>query len=184
MPDTPSRIGKFIQNYNNFLSTFVIGAAGLIATSIWQHKQSEIARGQAESQQAIAETQAENQWRIKRAEILGQNLQVLASRGAASAEDRYGVLLSLTRVELLDPELAVAYSLELGEDNPEYMKSVLASTADKDYEQLAHAYTLTCAERYGLTRQVDLCKGDAKGPRSQAIAELVGDETEAWAVSP
>ncbi len=184
MPDTPSRIGRFIQNYHNFLSTFVIGAAGLIATSIWQYKQSEIVRRQAESQQAIAETQADNQWRIKRAEILGQNLQVLASRGAASAEDRYGVLLSLTRGELLDPELAVAYSLELGEDNPDYMKSVLASTADKNYDQLAHAFALTCAQRYGLARQVDLCKNDAKALRSQAIAELVGDEAEAWAVSP
>src|SRR5262249_49476816 len=49
-PDSPppeepvSRAGKFIKNYHSFLSTFVIGAAGLIATSIWQYKQSEIAR--------------------------------------------------------------------------------------------------------------------------------------------
>src|SRR5215468_3218816 len=179
-----SRVGRFIQTYHNFLSTFVIGAAGLIATSIWQFKQSDIARHQAESQQAIAEAQAANQWRIERAEILGKNLQVLAARGAASADDRYGVLLSLTRGEILDPELAVSYSLELGNDNPAYMKSVLASTADKDYDQLAHAFSITCAQRYGLARQVDLCKGDASGPRSDAIAELVADDTGTWAVTP
>jgi hypothetical protein len=182
-PETPSRIGRFIQTYHSFLSTFVIGAAGLIATSIWQFKQSEIARRQAESQQAIAQAQAENQWRIERAEILAKNLQVLGSRGPTSADQRYGVLLSLTRGAILDPELAVSYALELGKDNPDYMKSVLASTTDKDYDQLAHAVTVTCEQRYGLTRQVDICKGDDSGPRSLAIAEVVGDDTEAWAVT-
>ena len=53
---TAGRVGKFIQTYHGFLSSFVIGAAGLIATSIWQFKQSEIARRQAESQQKVAET--------------------------------------------------------------------------------------------------------------------------------
>ena len=52
--DKPSRLGKFIQTYHSFLSTFVIGAAGLVATSIWQYRQSEIARRQAESQAQIA----------------------------------------------------------------------------------------------------------------------------------
>src|SRR5215813_4583192 len=107
MPDTPekppeqSRVGKFIQSYHTFLSTFVIGAAGLIATSIWQYKQSEIARRQAESQQKIAQTQADNSWRIERAEILAKNPQVLASSGEDTVEQRYGVLLSLTRGNIL-----------------------------------------------------------------------------------
>src|SRR5215470_14811941 len=164
MPDTPekppeqSRVSKFIQNYHTFMSTFVIGAAGLIATSIWQYKQSEIARHQAESQQAIAKTQAENQWRIERAEILSKNLQVLASRGGSTADQRYGVLLSLTRGDILDPELAVSYALELGKDNPEYMKSVLANTSDKSYARLAAAFEPTCAQRYGVARDVPLCK--------------------------
>ncbi len=181
-----SRVGRFIERYHTFLSTFVIGAAGLIATSIWQFKQSEIARRQADSQQEIAKTQAENQWRIERAEILSKNLQVLASRGAGSAEQRYGVLLSLTRGEILDPELAVSYALELGKDNPDYMKSVLASTSDKDYLQLSHAFALTCEQRFGLTRQTEACKGDDQSPRSQkAIAELVsGRRVDLWATLP
>jgi len=182
-PPRQSRMGKFIQTYHTFLSTFVIGAAGLIATSIWQYKQSEIAAHQAVAQQAIAKTQAENQWRIERAEILSKNLQVLASRGGTTADERYGVLLSLTRGEILDPELAVSYALELGKDNPEYMKSVLASTAEKDFVQLAHSFVPTCEQRYGLTRQVDMCKIDELGPRSDAIAHVVSDEAETWATS-
>src|SRR5215831_14409991 len=95
-PDKPSseietsRLGKFIQTYSSFLSTFVIGAAGLVATSIWQYRQSEIAARQAESQQRIAVTQAENNWRIERAEILSKNLAVLSSSGQDTAEQRYG----------------------------------------------------------------------------------------------
>ena len=179
-PPEQSRLGKFIQSYHSFLSTFVIGAAGLIATSIWQYKQSEIAKRQAMSAEAMAKTQAENQWRIERAEILSKNLQVLASRGGTSADQRYGVLLSLTRGEILDPELAVSYALELGKDNPEYMKSVLASTLDKDYGQLGHAFAITCEQRYGVARLVDLCKNDEFGPRSDAIAHLVSDDAEAF----
>src|SRR5499427_6703104 len=180
-PEPPtSRVGKFIQTYHTFLSTFVIGAAGLIATSIWQYKQSEIARRQAESQEAMAHTQAENQWRIERAEILSKNLQVLASRGGGSADQRYGVLLSLTRGEVLDPELAVSYALELGKDNPEYMKSVLSTTLDKDYTQLGHAFNITCEQKYGLARQVDVCKNDELAPRSDAIARLISDDAEAF----
>src|SRR5262249_28862338 len=181
-PVPQSRVGKFIQTYHTFLSTFVIGAAGLIATSIWQYKQSEIARRQAESEQTIAKTNAENQWRIERAEILAKNLQVLAAHGANSADQRYGVLLSLTRGAILDPELAVSYALELGKDNAEYMKSVLSSTADKDYAQLAHAFTPTCDEKYGLARQVELCNPDDLGPRSDAISRLVSEDAETWAI--
>jgi hypothetical protein len=103
-PSEPSRVGKFIQTYHSFLSTFVIGAAGLIATSIWQYRQSEIARQQAESQQRIAITQADNSWRIERAEILSKNLEVLGSSGKDSDEQRYGVLLSLTRGNILDAD--------------------------------------------------------------------------------
>ena len=183
-PEPQSRVGRFIQSYHTFLSTFVIGAAGLIATSIWQYRQSEMSRHQAESQLQIAKTQADNQWRIERAEILSKNLQVLAARGEASVDQRYGVLLSLTRGDLLDPELGVSYALELGRDNPEYMKSVLASTPNKDYVQLAHAFTPTCEQRYGLARQVDLCKGDAMAGRSDAIARLVSEEAEAWVLAP
>jgi hypothetical protein len=178
-----SRVGKFVLTYHTFLSTFVIGAAGLIATSIWQYRQSEISRRQSDSQQAIAKTQAENQWRIERAEILAKNLQVLAAHGVNSADSRYGVLLSLTRGEILDPELAVSYALELGKDNAEYMHSVLSSTQDKDYVQLAHAFVPTCEQRFGVARQVDLCKSDELGPRSDAIARLLSEDAEAWAVT-
>jgi hypothetical protein len=179
-----SRIGRFIQSYHSFLSSFVIGAAGLIATSIWQYRQSEIAGRQADSQQAIAKAQFENQWRIERAEILAKNLQVLAAHGPQTADSRYGVLLSLTRGAILDPELAVSYALELGRDNPDYMHSVLASTENKDYEQLEHGFTLTCTQQYGLARAVDACKNDVGGPRSDAIAQVMRDDVEAWALTP
>jgi len=39
--DNPSRLGRFIQNYSGFLSSFVIGVAGLVATSIWQFRQAQ-----------------------------------------------------------------------------------------------------------------------------------------------
>jgi heme/copper-type cytochrome/quinol oxidase subunit 2 len=76
--EKPTRLGKFIQTYHTFLSTFVIGVAGLVATSIWQYRQSQIASQQARSEQAIAQTKAENDWRIARAEILSKNLNVLS----------------------------------------------------------------------------------------------------------
>jgi len=174
-----SRIGRFITKYHTFLSSFVIGIAGLIATSIWQYRQSEIARRQAESQQKVAETNAANQWRIERAEILAKNLQVLASQGPGTVEQRYGVLLSLARGDILDPELAVSYALELGKDNPEYMQSVLANTANKDYVRLSRAFVMSCEDKYGIARNVPACAGDKLAPRSAAIAQLISDETQA-----
>jgi hypothetical protein len=174
--DRPGRFGLFIQTYSSFLSTFVIGAAGLVATSIWQYRQAETAGRQAESQQKIAAAQAENNWRIERAEILAKNLGVLSSAGAATAEQRYGALLSLTRGNILDPELAVSYALELGKDNTEYMKSVLESTDDKSYARLATAFELSCQQRFGSTRNVPICPPENHIERSAAIAELFADE--------
>src|SRR6266511_5914017 len=176
-----SRIGKFVIKYHTFLSSFVIGVAGLIATSIWQYRQSETARRAAESQQKVAETQAANSWKIERAEILAKNLQVLSSSGPNAVEQRYGVLLSLARGNILDPELAVSYALELGKDNPEYMAQVLANTGGKDYLRLSRAFVLSCEEKYGITRAVPACDGDKLSRRSEAIAELIEDETQAAA---
>src|SRR5450631_1566961 len=146
-----SRLGKFIQNYSSFLSTFVIGVAGLVATSIWQYRQSQTALRQAESEQKIAATKADNEWRIARAEILAKNLNVLSMQGPSSADQRFGVLLSLTRGAILDPELAVSYALELGKDNAGYMSDVLTATEHKNYEQLAQSFKLTCLQRYGVS---------------------------------
>ena len=173
-----SRVGQFIQTYASFMSSFVIGAAGLIATSIWQYRQSETARQQAESQQKIATTQAENSWRIQRAEILSKNVHVLSSSGESTVEQRYGVLLSLTRGNLLDPELAVSYALEIGKYNPDYMKSVLVTVADKSYGRLAGAFELTCDQRFGFARDVEACKADVHLGRARAIANLFNDEIE------
>jgi hypothetical protein len=173
-----SKIGQFIQTYHSFMSSFVIGAAGLIATSIWQYRQSETARHQAESQQKITETQAENSWRIQRAEILSKNVQVLSSASEETVEQRYGVLLSLTRGNLLDPELAVSYALELGKQNAGYMRSVLATVTDKSYERLASSFELTCEQRFGFARDVPACQADAYIERSRAIAQLFADEIE------
>src|ERR1700690_4473424 len=83
-PDEPhSKIGRFITRYHTFVSSFVIGIAGLIATSSWQYRQSATQASQAAATQKVAETQAQNSWKIERAEILGKNLQTLPPRGAA-----------------------------------------------------------------------------------------------------
>jgi hypothetical protein len=179
LPMSPTRLGHFIQTYSSFLSSFVIGVAGLVATSIWQYRQSLTAARQAESEQAITKTKAENDWRIARAEILAKNLNVLASQAPDTADQRFGVLLSLTRGSILDPELAVSYALELGKVNPDYMRSVLASTAQKNYVQLEHAFALTCIQRFGVERAAEICKDDRLSERSDAIAQLMEDELEA-----
>ncbi len=174
-----SRLGKFIQTYHSFLSSFVIGAAGLIATSIWQYRQADVAARQAATQQEVARVQADNSWKIEKANILAKNLQVLASEGSANLEQRYGVLLSLTRGKILDPELAVSYALDLGKESPEYMRSVLNNTEGKDYWRLARAFEPTCEQRYGISRPVEICKVDKLADRSTAIAEMIADEIQA-----
>ena len=178
-PQTLTRLGHFIEKYSSFLSSFVIGLAGLIATSIWQYRQSESSRVEAETQRRMAQTKADNDWRIARAEILAKNLDVLGLQGAGAADRKFGVLLSLTRGNILDPELAVSYALELGKENAYYMRSVLASTPNKNYTQLAQAFALTCIQRFGVEREVDLCKDDKLGERSDAIAGLIADELDA-----
>jgi hypothetical protein len=173
---TASNIGRLILKYHSAVSSIIIGVAGLVAAQIWQSRQAAIARHQAESQQRVAEMQAENSWKIERAEILAKNLQTLAAQGPGNVEQRYGVLLSLARGNILDPELAVSYALELGKDNPEYMRSVLASTDGKDYFRLARAFIMTCAQKYGVSRNVDICGDDKMAARSEAIAQVILDE--------
>jgi hypothetical protein len=177
--DNPSRLGRFIQNYSGFLSSFVIGVAGLVATSIWQFRQAQNAERQQASEQAIARTKADNDWRIARAEILGKNLSVLSQQGPQTADQRFGVLLSLSRGNILDPELAVSYALELGRDNPTYMRVVLAGTENKNYTQLEQAFALTCMQRFGVEKRADVCKDDKLADRSEAIAQLLADELDA-----
>jgi len=89
----PTKFGHFIQTYSSFLSSFVIGVAGLIATSVWQYRQSQTAERQAISEHAIAKTKADNDWRITRADILSKNLNVLSTQGPNTADQRFGVLL-------------------------------------------------------------------------------------------
>src|SRR5690349_18049377 len=128
-----SKIGRFIMKYPTFQSSLVVGIAGLVATSIWQYRQSANQKAQADAAQKVA------------------------ASGAASADQRFGVLLSLTRAEILDPELAVSYALELGKDNAEYMLSVLANMPIKNYARLERAYTLSCEERFGVSPGTDAC---------------------------
>jgi hypothetical protein len=177
--DNPSRLGRFIQNYSGFLSSFVIGVAGLVATSIWQFRQAQNAERQQISEQAIARTKADNDWRIARAEILGKNLSVLSLQGPQTVDQRFGVLLSLTRGNILDPELAASYALELGRDNPTYMRVVLAGTTNKNYIQLEQAFALTCMQRFGVEKRAEVCKDDKLAERSEAIAQLIADEAAA-----
>jgi hypothetical protein len=180
-PEAGSRLARFFRTYHGFLSSFVIGAAGLVATSIWQYRQSQIATEQARSEQAIARTKAENDWRIARAEILSKNLNVLSAQGPGSADQRFGVLLSLTRGAIIDPELAVSYALELGKENASYMRAVLEATAQKNYNQLAQGFKLTCLQRYGVEKSAEICKDDELEARSDAIAQVFQDELEATA---
>jgi hypothetical protein len=174
-----SKLAKFFQEYHGPLSTLFLGVAGLIATSIWQFRQSVTAAEQAKSEQAIARTKADNDWRIARAEILSKNLDVLSKQGPQTADQRFGVLLSLTRGAILDPELAVSYALELGKDNPSYMRAVLEATAQKNYGQLAQAFKMTCLQRFGVEKAAEICKDDALAERSDAIAQVFQDELEA-----
>ena len=178
-PQTGSAFARFIQTYSTFLSTFVIGVAGLVATSIWQYRQGEISRTQAEAQTEMAREKARSDWRIARAEILAKNLDVLSTQKPETADKRFGVLLSLTRGDMIDAELAISYALELGKDSPLYMRTILASTKDKNYHQLARAFSMTCVQRFGVSRPIDLCKDDALEERSQAIADLIRDEMDA-----
>jgi hypothetical protein len=46
----------------------------------------------------------------------------------------------------------VSYALELGKDNPSYMRSVLEATAQKNYSQLAQAFKMTCIQRFGVEK--------------------------------
>ena len=178
-----TKFGHFIQTYSSFLSSFVIGVAGLIATSVWQYRQSQTAERQAISEQAIAKTKADNDWRITRADILSKNLDVLSTQGPNTADQRFGVLLSLTRGAIIDPELAVSYALELGKDNPSYMRSVLESTSNKNYTQLLQSFKLTCIQRFGVEKAAEICKDDALADRSDAIAQVIQDEVNAAATA-
>jgi hypothetical protein len=179
---------KWASSNTQFFSSVIIGGAGLIATSLYQCNQAKLAQRQAESQQKIATEQAINNWRIERAKILSQNLQTLTARGGDNAEQRYGVLLSLSRGNILDPDLAVTYALELGKDNPEYMASVLANIEQKDahhYRRLASAYLPTCNQRYGVSVVgLPICKDDRYAERSRAIAEVVADDAEPQLAEP
>ncbi len=176
-------IGKFISTNSSFFSSFVIGIAGLTATSIYQCNQSKLAERQAVSQATMAQLQADNNWKIERAKILSQNLQALTARGGDSAEQRYGVLLSLSRGNILDPDVSLSYALELGRDNPEYMRSVLTNIERKDepyYQRLMAAYWVTCAQRYGVrSSEVETCKLDTLEPRSNTLAQVIADDLEA-----
>jgi len=184
----PRPLSKAITENTQFLSSVVIGGAGLIATSIYQCNNSKLAQRQAEWQQKRELEKAQNDWRIERAKILAQNLQTLTARGGDTAEQRFGVLLSLTRGNILDSDLAVSYALELGRDSPEYMRSVLVNVDRKDiqhYQRLASAYLPTCTQRYGVSvPSLPICKDDAMDARSQAIAEVVGDDLETALADP
>ncbi len=176
----PRTLSKIIQENTQFFSSVVIGGAGLIATSIYQCNQSNLAQSQARWQQKRDEEKSNNDWRIERAKILAQNLATLTTRGSDTAEQRYGVLLSLTRSKIIERDLAVSYALELGKDSAEDMRSVLNNIDGKDvhyYKRLAEAYTLTCKQRYGIgVPSMEICRKDKLEKFSQGIAWSVSDD--------
>ena len=168
------RLGRFIAANPTIISSLFLGVAGLVATSIWQYRQSETTAKQAAAQQEAAETAAANSWKIERTDILGKNVSVLASTDPATADQRYGVLLSLVRADIIDPELAVSYALELGRDNADSMVSVLSAVPHVDWARLARAYVLSCDERYGTSPGIDACS-DKLAARSSALGALVSE---------
>src|SRR5262249_2626281 len=97
------KLGLFIEKYSTFVSSFVLGLAGLIATALYQNNQTKIAQKAAEAQIAVSQNDAETKWKIARAEILAKNLNVLIDKKPETTDTRYGVLLSLTREDVLDP---------------------------------------------------------------------------------
>lgn len=186
-PAAPERrsIGKMMHENTQFLSSVVIGGAGLIATSLYQWNNSKLAQQQADWQRQREEEKSNNDWRIERAKILAQNLQTLTARGSETAEQRYGVLLSLTRGKIIERDLAVSYALELGKDSHEDMRSVLSNIEEKDihyYRRLIEAYEPTCTQRYGLqVTSMYVCRKDRLENFSKGIAESIADDLNALA---
>lgn len=181
-PAKRGSLAEFVSANTNVVSSFVIGIAGLAVTSTYQCNQGELQKRQAEAQMKIAREQADNSWRIERAKILSENLKTLTARGGDTVEQRYGVLLSLLRGSILEPDVAVSYALELGRDNPEYMRSVLTNIDRKDeqyYRRLEAAYVVTCEQRYGVSSQaVVQCATDKMAERSAALALTLMDNLE------
>jgi hypothetical protein len=169
------KLGHFIEKYSTFLSTFVLGVAGLAATALYQGQNTKIEQRKAEAQIAAAQSDADTKWKIARAEILSKNLQVLLDKKPETADTRYGVLLSLTREDVLDPELAMSYAFDL--DNAEYITSVILSIQHKSWAQIFHNFNLTCELRFGIRKNAPICKElDRYDARSEAMTDVVSEE--------
>jgi len=173
-------VGKLIRENTQFLSSVVIGGAGLIATSLHQCSTADLARRQSQWQRRMEVERSNNAWRIERAKILADNLRTLTQRGGDTAEQRYGVLLSLTRGKIIERDLAVSYALELGKDSPEDMRSVLLNIEDKDipyYKRLIDAYVPTCMQRFGITvPSMYVCRKDEQSGLADGLADSVADD--------
>src|SRR5260370_17902182 len=92
--ENASRLGKFIQTYHGFLSSFVIGAAGLIATTIWQYRQAGGTARQTKTHQQIAQKQTYNTRKNEHAGILPNNPESHSAPGAGHRQQPCPVLLS------------------------------------------------------------------------------------------
>jgi len=169
------KLGQFIEKYSTFLSSFILGLAGLIATALYQNQNTKIAQKQAEAQIAISQNDAETKWKIARAEILGKNLNLLLDKNPDTTDQRYGVLLSLTREDVLDPELAMSYAFDL--NNAEYITSVILNIQHKSWAQIFHNFNLTCELRFGIRKNTPICKAlDKYDARSEAMTDVVSEE--------
>ena len=154
--------------------------AGLIATSIWQYRQSQTAAEQARSEQAIARTKADNDWRIARAEILSKNLNVLSTQGPQTRRP------ALRRAAVADargdPRSRAGGVVRAGAGQGQRRATCARCwrrPAQKNYSQLAQAFKLTCLQRFGVEKAAEICKDDALAERSDAIAQVFQDELEA-----
>src|SRR5437879_2173324 len=102
-----TKMGVFIEKYTIFLSSFVLGVAGLVGTCMHQSNQTKIETEKAQAEIHVSNIESDVKWQIARAEILSKHLQTLLDKKPETIDQRYGVLLSLTRGDVIDPELAI-----------------------------------------------------------------------------
>jgi len=169
-----SKLGRFIMRYHTFLSSFVIGVAGLIATSIWQFRQSETTRTRPGAAEGRRDRRGE-QLEITRAEYPVEELG--CSRRPAR---RQRAVAALRRAAVADPrrdhrsELAVSYALELGKDSADDMTSVLANTKAQGLRP-ARARVLAVVRKRSTHHAHASCAWCSPGPTSchrRCLAEL------------
>ena len=175
-----SKLGRFIQAYSSFLSSFVIGVAGLCATSLWQWRQSEIARRQAESQQQLAVIKSDNDWRIARAIFVADDDRVAERYGKRDAASPYRFYWQQLRVKLTISRRHIVFKTHEAQPDAELTddyvvdRLVIAGTVNKvvdgilalreqvgDFGELVYAGMDWVDPKLELPVRMEMTKGNA-----------------------